>query len=289
MLPPPSIASWLDGAHVHLRDAAPDLASLVSDYVGEAHFGATVIAGDLAALPAGARILEVGAGAMLLSCALRGVGYLVTAVEPVGSGFSHMARLRELVLDYARQRGHVPELLAIPAEALDGVGAFDYAFSINVMEHVNDVGRVLQRVWYALRPGGAYRFVCPNYRFPFEPHFGIPAIGTKALTWRLFRSRILASRVVVDPVGTWTSLNWITVARVRRICQHEFGVRPTFDREVTYRFLRRAVDDPSFQRRHGTVMRALARALDATGLTALVRLVPVSVQPAMSCRLTRPL
>ena len=42
------------------------------------------------------------------------------------------------------------------------------------MEHVDDVPLVLRRVMSALRPGAAYRFVCPNYRFPFEPHFDIP-------------------------------------------------------------------------------------------------------------------
>ena len=153
---------------------------------------------------------------------------------------------------------------------------------------MDDVAQVLRRVWVALRPSAGYRFVCPNYSFPFEPHFGIPTAGSKALTWRIFHHRILASRVVVDPAGTWASLNWITVARVRQICQREFGVQPRFDREVSFRFVRRALTDPSFQRRHGVVMRRLAAALDATGLIAFAKLVPTIAQPAMSCHLARP-
>lgn len=282
-----SISQWIDGAHAHLRLAAPDLADMVSDYAGEARFGAAVIAGDLATLPQGARVLEVGAGALLLSCALQGAGFQVTAVEPMGSGFSHMARLQRLVLDYARGLGRVADVLEIPAEQIEPQPVFDYAFSINVMEHVDDPPGVLRAIWAALRPGAGYRFVCPNYTFPMEPHFGIPTCGSKALTWRVFESRILGSRVVVDPAGTWRSLNWITVAQVRSICRTEFGVAPVFDREVTYRFLTRAMSDRSFQRRHGIVIRTLALLMAATGIVGLTRHLPAGVQPAMSCLLTR--
>ena len=89
----------------------------------------------------------------------------------------------------------------------------------------------------------------------------------------------------MDPAGTWASLNWITVAHVRQVCQREFGVQPRFDREISFRFVRRALTDPSFQRRHGVVMRRRAAALDATGLIALAKAVPAIAQPAMSCRL----
>ena len=270
-----------------MRGRAPDLDAVVADYVGEARFGASVIAPDLAGIGPKARVLEVGAGAMLLSCALQASGYDVTALEPVGVGFSHMARLRGLVFDYARSQGVAPAVLHVPAESMEIDATMDFAFSINVMEHVNDVEGVLQRVWAALRPGGAYRFVCPNYSFPFEPHFGIPTVGGKSLTWRLFRRRILASRVVVDPEGTWASLNWITVKQVRTICQQKFGVAPEFDRDVSYRFVRRAMSDPSFQRRHGRALRAGADVLAATGLIELARLVPAAAQPAMSCLITR--
>lgn len=283
-----AIEAWIDRAGRRLTAEAPDLARLVDDYAGEARFGAAAIAGDLSRAGAGARVLEVGAGAGLLSAALHAAGFRVTALEPLGAGFAHMARLRALVDDYARARGVDLERLDIGAEALATGPVFDLAFSINVMEHVDDVGAVLRGVWASLAPGASYRFVCPNYRFPYEPHFGIPTLGTKALTWRVFRRRILGSSAVVNPAGTWASLNWISVAQVRRLCRRELGVTPDFDREVTYRFVQRALDNPSFQRRRGAAVRRLAQAVDAVRLTRLARLVPPGAQPAMSCRLTRP-
>ncbi|MBP7777005.1 MAG: methyltransferase [Acidobacteria bacterium] len=284
----PALDAWIDRARRHLLTAAPDLAGLVDDYAGEARFGASVIAGDLSRVGSGARVLEIGAGTGLLSAALQAAGYRVTALEPLGAGFTHMARLRGLVDDYTGLEGLALERLDIGAESLTSGQAFDLAFSINVMEHVGDVGAVLRGVWAALGPGASYHFLCPNYRFPFEPHFGIPTLGTKALTWRVFERRILASPVVVDPAGTWASLNWISVAQVRRLCRREFGVTPEFDRGVTYRFVQRALVDPSFQRRHGLALRTMARAADGLGLARLAFLVPPGAQPAMSCRITRP-
>ena len=76
--------------------------------------------------------------------------------------------------------------------------------------------------------------------------------------------------------GNALNEDYPSVAQVRRLCRREFGVTPEFDRGVTYRFVQRALVDPSFQRRHGL------------GLARLAFLVPPGAQPAMSCRITRP-
>jgi len=199
-----------------------------------------------------------------------------------------MNRLRHIVWGYAGQRGCRPELLSIKAEQIVGDSEFSFAFSVNVMEHVDDVPIVLRRVLNALRPGATYCFVCPNYRFPYEPHFDMPTLFSKWLTGRVLRNRILGSRTVIDPAGTWQSLNWISVASVRRTCRRELGVEPEFDRTICYRFVRRAIDDHSFQRRHSRFLCALCASLDAIGVTTLLTLLPAGAQPAMSCRLTRP-
>jgi hypothetical protein len=153
------------------------------------------------------------------------------------------------------------------------------------MEHVDDVALVLQRVWAALCPGASYRFVCPNYTFPYEPHFAIPTLLSKRLTERMFHRRILASPTVVDPGGTWTSLNWISVASVRQIAREAFAVEPEFDQAMMHRYVHRAMDDASFQRRHSPFVRRLLTLLDTV---SAFKLIPVSIQPVMSCRLERP-
>lgn len=265
---------------------APELEGLLDDYFGEATFGAAIIESDLGTLPTGANILEVGAGALLLSCALQHSGFRVTALEPAAQGFSHLDRLRKIVVSVAAESRSVPEQLLIPGEELAIESRFDFAFSINVMEHVADVAVVLGRVLTAVRPGRGYRFVCPNYVFPYEPHFDIPTLFSKSITGRVFRRRILSSPNVVDPASAWASLNWISVPSVRRICR-TLGVEPHFDRELFHRYVVRALSDPSFRRRRSACLSSMLRTVDRLGIVALSKHFPAVLQPAISCWIVR--
>jgi 2-polyprenyl-3-methyl-5-hydroxy-6-metoxy-1,4-benzoquinol methylase len=275
----------------HLREvvgeAAPDLLAIYDIYAGEARFGRALIADDLTRLPAGAAVLEVGAGALLLSCLLKREGFDMYALEPIGDGFSHFARLQEIVMRYARQHGFLPAMMRCTGEQLDAQGRFDYAFSVNVMEHVGDVGLVLQRVHAALKPGATYRFMCPNYAFPFEPHFNIPTLVSRSLTERLMWRWIAGSKHVLDPEGTWASLNWITVSEVRRTCRQRLGIEPAFERGILQTFFRRAVEDEQFKARRGPFIRAVATGLQRSGLVSLTRWLPVGLLPVMDCKIRR--
>jgi 2-polyprenyl-3-methyl-5-hydroxy-6-metoxy-1,4-benzoquinol methylase len=267
--------------------AADELGGWLETAYGEAVFGATILAEDLTTLPRRARVLDVGAGSMLLSCALERAGVQVTALEPVAPGFSHLDRLRAMVLDVAAGTGSVPRQLRIPAEALAVEATFDYAFSINVMEHVDNVALVIARVLAALRPGGVYRFVCPNYLFPYEPHFDIPTLFSKALTERVFRRRISRSERVIEPLETWRGLNWISVPSIRRVCSR-LHVVATFDRQLLVKYVGRALNDPEFQRRRHPLLRAALTVADRCHIVHALGWLPVSVQPALSCRIERP-
>ncbi len=279
----PNLEALLFNLHQRVQDTASDLLPLFNIYAGEARFGAAVIAPDVNPLSSGSRILEIGAGILLLSCHLQREGYDVTAVEPVGIGFSHFDRLRRIVLGYAGDGGFAPALYSIPAENMEFMSEFDYAFSINAMEHVNDVAMVLRRVYAAIKPGRYHRFLCPNYLFPYEPHFNMPTLFSKPLTERFLRKYIRSSQSVVDPEGTWASLNWISVSQIRRICREELGVEPVFDRSASYRFIQRVLHDNDFQRRRGSMITGALQALDKMGITRLLLKIPAVCQPAMDC------
>ncbi|WP_144144815.1 class I SAM-dependent methyltransferase [Paraburkholderia sp. BCC1884] len=266
---------------------APDLLDLFDEYVGEMRFGRALIDKNIASLRRGAAILEVGAGSLLLSCRLQQEGFNVTALEPIGSGFSHFSRLQAIVLRHARHEGFAPSLLSSTGEALSICNAFDFAFSINVMEHVADVSTVLQRVFDSLKLGSTYRFVCPNYAFPYEPHFNIPTVISKSLTQKLLWRWIEHSNNVVDPIGTWASLNWISVRSVTRVCRKKLSTTPHFDRSIFDAFLNRAMSDPGFQSRRGTVLVALIALLWRTGFLSLTRLIPATALPIMDCSIVR--
>ncbi|MCX7144233.1 MAG: hypothetical protein NT123_24995, partial [Proteobacteria bacterium] len=281
-----AIGKWLDFVRIRVEQRAPQLLILFDTYAGEARFGRSFVEADLSGLPADARVLEIGAGALLLSCQLCREGFDVTALEPIGQGFSHFGQLQEIVKECAEIESCLPHLLVCPAEKLVAPGAFNYVFSINAMEHVADWHVVLLRVMACLKTGAHYRFTCPNYLFPYEPHFNIPTLFSKRLTGLVLGSRIWGNRSMPDPEGTWLSLNWITLPAVSAAVRRMPGIRIGFNKQTLVTTLARAIDDPEFSSRRSGWLMGFLRIVVRLRLHRLAGIIPVAMQPIMDCTLT---
>jgi SAM-dependent methyltransferase len=283
----PNIEPLLDDVRHVVRRDAPHLERLLEIFAQEARFGREWLTPSLNRLAPGAAILEVGAGLMLLSCQLAKEGFRVAALEPVSEGFSSFSELQKLVLAYAERQGFAPNALPIPVEHLDQQSKFDFAYSINVMEHVGNFAVALERVGRAIRPGCEYRFMCANYLFPYEPHFNIPNLFSKSLTEKLFRRRIYGNTRVGDAAGVWKSLNWITVPKVVRAVRNLADVSVSFDRSMLEAVLLRAVGDREFSARRSPLVRSLAKGAVRLGLHRLGKWIPPFLQPVMDCSMKR--
>jgi SAM-dependent methyltransferase len=224
---------------------------------------------------------------MLLSCQLVREGFQVTALEPTAPGFSHFERVRDLVLHRAKALGCLPRMLNQPVETLSELDCFNYAFSVNVMEHVKDVAQSIGKVGFSLKPGAAYRFTCPNYLFPYEPHFNIPTLFSKRLTEMVLGGKILRDPNVPDPEGTWRSLNWIDVVQIRNAVARMPGFSVTFNRHFLTFVLARVTFDEDFSMRRSGWMRAGISVLVRLHLHRLVGFVPAMFQPIIDCVVTR--
>jgi SAM-dependent methyltransferase len=287
LAPAPSIEPLLAQVREIVRRDAPHLERLLEIFAQEARIGREWLAPSLNRLAPGAAILEVGAGTLLLSCQLAKEGYRVAALEPVGEGFSSFSELQKLVLADAEARGIAPQVLPIPVEQLDQQNKFDFAYSINVMEHVDNVALALERVGRAIRPGCEYRFMCANYLFPYEPHFNIPTLFSKSLTEKLFRRRIYGNSRVGDAAGVWRSLNWITVPKVVRAARKLAEVSVSFDPCMLEAVLLRAVGDREFSERRSPWVRSFAKGAVGLGLHRLGKWIPPLLQPVMDCSMKR--
>lgn len=282
-----SIERWLAEVRLQFINGAPELLPLFDTYAAEALFGRRFIDSDLGGLRPGAKVLEVGAGSLLLSCQLMREGFDATALEPSGEGFSHFDQMRQMVVDKARGQGCCPKILNLPAERLDAVKCFDFAFSVNVMEHVNDVARVLESVGNSLKVGASYRFTCPNYIFPYEPHFNIPTLFSKQLTGKFLRRKIFESQRVPDPSGTWKSLNWINVLKVGGCIRRLSGFSVTFNRAMLVSTLERVTSDPEFAARRSLSMRRFISCLVRFRIHSIIRFIPALLQPIIDCRMQK--
>lgn len=277
------IDHWLNSLRVSFSETAPDLLNLFEIYAAEAKFGREFIGSDLAELKFGSKILEVGAGSLLLSCQLVREGYQVVALEPIGDGFSHFEKMRQHVLKYSKSKECAPEVLDLNAEALNVKDYFNFAFSINVMEHVNNVEAVLENVVNSLSIGAKYHFTCPNYIFPYEPHFNIPTFFSKNLTKILLYKKIYNNKKLPDPIGTWNSLNWINVIQIKRSVNRSAKQKVVFNNLILVLTFERVISDLIFAQRRSLFVRWVIVFLVHTRIHLIFRLVPSFLQPVIDC------
>jgi SAM-dependent methyltransferase len=234
-------------------------------------------------VPEGTTALEVGAGPGILAAALAGECQSVTALEPVADGFSTTTRL----LGYFESEG--PDNLFIRRERLedhDAPGGYDFIWSVNVFEHLEDWRAGLTAVSNLLRPGGEALILCPNYAVPYESHFNLPILINKPTTRRLFAKSISRFEREGECSGLWDSLNMITSGEVRAFgCQT--GIKVTFDRDMTTRILDRFATDSSLRDRHRWAG-GLIGFVHALGIHRLWRQLPMMFHPYMAIRVSRP-
>jgi 2-polyprenyl-3-methyl-5-hydroxy-6-metoxy-1,4-benzoquinol methylase len=265
----------------------PEQKDLFDIYANEASFGFSVIEDDIDSLQRDAAVLEVGAGIFLLSGYLASQGMRVHALEPTAAGFSRFRELQIAVTNHYEKSALQLHWIRSPIEYLTQAQCFDYTFSINVFEHVQDVESGLSNAYRSLKPGGALRIYCPNYHFPYEPHFNILTVINKRVTEFLFKSSIMESSRMPEPKETWDALNWINVTRVRRLFRNRFGNKPMFNRLATYQIFARVLTDSRFGERRSRWVTTAVKALDRVGLMHALRFFPVTLAPVMDFKVER--
>jgi SAM-dependent methyltransferase len=111
------------------------------------------------------KILEAGGGIHLLTSFLH-QDYDITSIEPGGfKGFTD--ELRNKILDQHELKVHTTTLENFTTDT-----KFDFIFSMNVLEHTDDIKQHIISCMNLLKDEYSLLFVqCPNYTFPFEPHF----------------------------------------------------------------------------------------------------------------------
>lgn len=252
-------------------------------YVGEADFFSELLAPDIASLQPDDSVVEVGSGIGLLAMDLSVAGHLVIAFEPESAGFGQMRMMRDLVLQH--WQGPAPDVTWVDdyltkADERATRHAPSYAYAINVIEHVPDMARFISDVLSILTPGGRFRFICPNYALPYEPHFEIPTLFSKRATYGVLRKRIL-SAPMADPQGLWDELSWPTVGSLQAILR-AMGVRHAFSSQATRAYLSRPLQDKSFTERKGRAVGAVFQ-LAARTMPPVIKHLPVGVLPIIDC------
>lgn len=270
---PASVARLVSGAGLQPLHASVYLAAIVN----EAHLALRML--KWARLRPGQRVLEVGAGAGLLTGYLQSRGIELTAIEPVGSGFEATSVLAKIVQDAT---GIMPRILPIEARELRSSrhGFFDLAFSVNVIEHFQPLRDNLEGMVRVMGPDGVQVHTCPNYHVPYEPHYGIPLVPFAPKLTRYLWARGLSGQPL------WRSLNFITCADVRSYARRH-GLKIMFEPGALSSALERLLDESAFAARHPASLRRAAAFSKAVGLISLLRLLPPALATPMTIMLSR--
>ncbi len=204
-------------------------------------------------LPENGSVLEVGAGMGIASAALSFFGFKVTSLEPGGVGFEINKSTSEHISTTIGTRVTLAADAAEDVEFNEGT-KFDLIISNNVLEHVQNVEKSLVNLLGYLSPLGVMVHSCPNYTFPFEPHFGIPLVPFCPTKTSFF----LTSGIRKS--GVWKSLNFVTARQVRRIfSRSDFVVQ--FKKGTMLKSIVRLNNDAEFHNRHALLGRIASNSI----------------------------
>jgi SAM-dependent methyltransferase len=224
--------------------------------------------------------LEIGIGTGLLSYYLASNGYQITSIEPAEQGFGMMTSLHGHVKNFFSVTNTKLTYYSSTLEDFTPKNKFDYIFSINVFEHMENPQQGLTKTNFLLNDGGIARIIAPNYGVPYEPHFHIPILLSKKITYIILRPRILAFNCF-DPIGLWKSLNWISIRKSQRLLIRE-SIPFTFSLEATELYFGRLDSENEFLARKGLWFKVIA-----TKLKFILRFLPVNLYPIFDLRIQK--
>ena len=109
--------------------------------------------------------LEIGGGIHLLTKYLAYKNYDITSIEP-GKFADYIDKLRKIL------KKNLNNVHTTTVEKYFTSKKYDFIFSMNVLEHTKDIKKHIQSCMSLLKDKNSLLFIqCPNYTFPFEPHF----------------------------------------------------------------------------------------------------------------------
>lgn len=266
----------------------PELIELFFTYQNEAVAARRFLDSNLVNLEAGSEILEVGGGILALAIQLASEGFKVTTVEPIGEGFSGISFIMNIFSEIARKEKLIFTLIESPIEDCKFNSKFDFIFSINVMEHLKNPYSVSLQMRNELKPSGIYRLFCPNYDFPYEPHFGKWMFVRRSGSFHLNVRAVRRGNIMInEPQNLYQSINFVTLRKLSKFFRKN-DIEYIVNRHALYELIERSTIDTHIQSRHPKLY-PLVRLANKIKLIKISKLFPVRYQPIIDVSISRKL
>jgi 2-polyprenyl-3-methyl-5-hydroxy-6-metoxy-1,4-benzoquinol methylase len=247
-------------------------------YINEASFMYSLIEEDIDVPPMS--FYEIGSGIGLLSRMIAEKGHTVIATEPATSGFDAVGAIAKVIEECYISNSKVPVFYSGTAEELFPdlgklINKFDYIFCANVVEHVRDLSKYFNSILPLISQKGKFRFICPNYAIPYEPHFGFITLFSKQATLKVRSKQIQNSRIS-NPIDFYNDLTFPTVWKIKRFLKDK-AFMINFNEAATLKYIDRAINDTYFRARKENISRFAGYLRKP--LVKIIRFTPVYVLP----------
>tara|TARA_B100000686_G_C16160544_1_gene651288 strand:- start:180 stop:626 length:447 start_codon:yes stop_codon:yes gene_type:complete len=101
-----------------------------------------------------------------------------------------------------------------------------------------------------LKENGMNVIFCPNYDFPYEPHFVLPIIINKKITQFFFNKKIKKSEIKTNEIGLWKGLHLTGKREIKKfLIKKKYNY--VFDYSIKDRMIERILNDQELRRRQG--------------------------------------
>jgi 2-polyprenyl-3-methyl-5-hydroxy-6-metoxy-1,4-benzoquinol methylase len=251
-------------------------------YMNEAKYFYSVIEHEIDGPPM--NIYEIGSGIGLLSRLIAERGHNVIATDPSSSGFTVIRKLHDIIEKCFETDLPQPKFYELPAQELSknlvGGATFEYIFCANVVEHVQDQKEFFDSIIPKLKVNGVFRFICPNYWFPYEPHFGFLSLPSKTITRFIQRKKIENSNIA----EVYNDLSFPNIFKLNKIL-NGYEVTTRYENFATINYINRAIKDEFFSLRKKRLSNLVR--LFSKPLLAVVDKLPKSILPTIDCYVTR--
>ncbi len=193
-------------------------------------------------------VLEIGSGTGILLNELKEnfPDIQFSGIDPNVSGFHNL----KTIISKLNEDGYNIKVESTGVEKYSSDKKFDLIFSINVFEHVDDQIQYLLKTHELLNKNGLNVILCPNYDFPYEPHFVIPIIINKKITKFIFNSKIENFEKKENEHGLWDGLSFLGRKKIEKILKNH-NYTYFLDDTIKARMLNRLNSDRAFKKRQG--------------------------------------
>ena len=258
-------------------------------YVNEAKFIYSLIEKELDVEPM--NFYEIGSGIGLLSRMIAEKGHTVIATEPATSGFGVVKVLQKVIEKSFNTETKVPVYYSETAEELFTTlqsehKKFNYIFCANVVEHVINLPKFFDSIIPLISQNGTFRFVCPNYAIPYEPHFGFITLFSKKLTFKFQKRKILEmeKQRKENLIEFYNELSFPNIQKINKKLKNS-NCEIIYSRSATLEYVKRATNDGIFIARK----RVISFLVSKSGklLPIIIKILPKSILPIIDCRILK--